>query len=93
MNKLIFTAVTAAFLSGLSLSAPAVDAAPANPAPITSQGDNGIVRVQLTHRERRIIRHERRRTIHREMRHERRVMHRAMRHERRVIRHMRRHHM
>jgi hypothetical protein len=82
MNKLILSAVTAAFLGGLSLTASAVNAAPANPAPIVSQGDNGIVQVQLSHRERRMIRHER----HREMR-------RAMHHNRRMMRHMRHHHM
>jgi hypothetical protein len=79
MNKLILSAVTAAFLGGLSLTASAVNAAPAGPAPIMSQGDNGIVQVQLSHRERKMIRHERRREMHRDMHHDRHVM-RRMRH-------------
>lgn len=57
MNKLILSAVTAAILGGLSLTASAVNAAPANPAPIVSQGDNGIVQV-ASRREHRMMRHE-----------------------------------
>lgn len=80
MNKLILSSVTAAFL-GLSLTASTVNAAPANPAPIVSQGDDGIVQVQLSHRERRMIRHERHREMHRAMRHDRHVMRRMRHHD------------
>jgi hypothetical protein len=66
-------------LGGLSLTASAVSAAPANPAPIVSQGDNGIVQV-ASHRERRMMRHE--------MKKERHMMHRRVHMKRRMMHNM-----
>jgi hypothetical protein len=76
MNKLILSAVTAAVLGGLSLTASAVSAAPANPAPIVRQSDTGIVQV-ASRRERMMMRHEmkKRHMMHRRMHMKRRMMH------------------